>query len=211
MKLLELQAHLYRINRSINRAMIREGRGETKRVHLDDGSIGIYQINGVPKLAEIEDHVRHALIDLWSLKDYVKKTLRSRGDNDKLLWTTIKTDKIFALAADLANLAKHGELDRHVHGSFVPDFGKSSYNLIIERDPMSGKLVRAGINRITFTPGKIEIDVINQNNPECVSYHFPVNDHTGQQVDDACDVMLHAFNIWHQLLIDLKLPWPSEA
>ena len=125
MELPELERHLSRIDRSVNRAAARTGNGYEYATELSDGTAVRYILNGVPPILEVEDYVRHALIDLWSLRDYVIHTLRDRGRDDQPVWARVRERPDLALSADLANLAKHGELKR-CHWISRPRFGDAS-------------------------------------------------------------------------------------
>ncbi len=207
MNLGELNKHLQRIDRGVKRAGKHEGKGYSYSVSRKNEESIRYIFNGVPHIDEVEDQVRHALIDLWSLRDYVKHTLKSQGKDSSSIWGRIKSCSYIPISADLANVAKHGKLVKPPHGSFEPKFGGSVYSLHIKRDPISHRLIGSGIERIIFRQNEVEIDTMNQNDPNYVSFKLPVLDQNDYHMEEACNVLVHAYEEWKQLLWGLGIDW----
>lgn len=206
----ELKEHLNRINRSVMRARKRKGEGYSYSVNFEDGEPTRYIINGVLPIYEVEDQVRHALIDLWSLKDYACHALRSDGRDISPVWNQIKTCSYIPLGADLANVAKHGKLTKPPHGFFEPKFGTCKYSFTIKRDPKTRKLIRSGMERIIYRQNEIEIDTISHDDPKSVSFELPIYDQSNNKVEEACNVLANAYREWQQLLLELGIEWPQE-
>ncbi|MEQ9542809.1 MAG: hypothetical protein RIU46_38985 [Deltaproteobacteria bacterium] len=198
MQLQELERHLERVDRSLARAQKRTGDGYSYSADLGDGSRIRYKLNGVPPIEEVEDHVRHALIDLWSLRDYVLHTLRAQGADTQPVWNRVKNRRYLTLGADLANLAKHGVLTRW-HWMCPVQFGTSKYCAEMRRDYNTGRLIGSGIQQLTRRVGEVEINFMNQSDPEWFSYELPVLDSDGDQVDEACNVLANFYAEWNAL------------
>lgn len=211
MQLRELTAHLERIDRSLRRASRRKGDRHEHPAEVAGYGSQRFVINGVPPMEDVEDHVRHALIDLWSLRDYVLHVLKTQGKDTGAVWARIKTRRYLALSADLANLAKHGLLTKKPHGLCVPTFGNSKYTMTLRRDPQTGRLIGSGIKQLVTRIGEVEVDVMNHDDPRWFSYELPILDPDGDQFDEACNVLVRGFEEWSQLLTDLGIPWPDAG
>lgn len=121
MKLNEVQAQLERIARDMKRSEQRVGGGMSWTVDLPDGRTARYVVNGVPPLHDLDDHVRNALVNLWSMKDYLIVELESSKGMPKkqaanVVEVAANSSPALCLCADLANGIKHRQLTRSRSG-----------------------------------------------------------------------------------------------
>jgi hypothetical protein len=156
MQLSDLQEHLKLIERDIVRTKKRTGDGHSHTVERD-GQVNRFIITGVPHLDDLVDSVKHTIVDLWSLKDYLLKMLMARGYNEKkakgLVYKHVRGSRSLKFCADLANGTKHADLNDGGWTKLHPKFSKGVYQLRIERDPHTGLGIGSGVKRLTCRRG----------------------------------------------------------
>lgn len=211
MVLNDLKNQLDLITRDVVRAKKRTGDGHTHTIDTD-GRVTKYTITGVPQIEELEDAVVHALVDLWSLKDYLLEALSQHGMSSKqaedALYAYVASRRALQLTADLANTAKHRRLRDGGWTRLHPRLGRGTFMMTLERT-LDGRLIRSGMRQLTVRPSEIQIDAQNQNDPSCVAFRVPVLGLNGDEIGEACSIVAEAYQAWSEFLRVHHLVWPA--
>lgn len=213
MDLLTLEQHLERIDRDLARTALRKGDGWSYKVKKPDRTL-TYTMTGVLPLPELDDHVKHALGDLWNLKDYLWKMLKADGRDPSQLEARINKQTALRRLSDLANAQKHGGFDKKKYKPRTGQalkFGTSKYVAKSQRDPATGKLIGTSIQSIAFGANDVRIDIDKPEDRQWFEFKLPVLDEDGDEIDDAAELLVRAYADWKVILTEYGYAWPGRT
>jgi hypothetical protein len=95
---------------------------------------------GVKSPEQLEDDFLNLFVWTWSLKDYLKSCFKDKGLRGSVVEAEASGCKALTYVADIANRAKHGELQNSRSGDFAElvDVGFNAPQESIERITVSG-------------------------------------------------------------------------
>lgn len=128
--------------------MTREGEGTSWSAQTSDGEIHTYIINGIRPLEEIEEDFATAYLWLWNLKDYIKELAIQKSLSADWIENQINADKEIVLSGDIANLIKHGRLNR----------SRSGKHPKLKRLKIT--LPQTSLGTMTFRSHEVEVDTM---------------------------------------------------
>src|SRR5690348_15831027 len=112
---------------------------------------------------------------MWNLKDYIKVQLKTQGKDPNDVERYVNTSRCLSLCADIANSAKHGELNRA--SRFVTQARISKVTI----------RHRTGFRNVPSESPEFDFYAL-ADDPSEVEYRAPVVDETGAVLGDAFDI-----------------------
>jgi len=171
-----------RIKRIKDRLKIKDGIGTNWQYSFNDGEIHKYTLKGVKPPEEIEDDISNVFLWLWSLKDYLAKYLGCK----EWIELQVNSNKYLSICADLANILKHGELDKKSRSGKNPILGKLKY-----------KIPQAAVKELSIGASSIDIDV---SKAHIVVLEMPIFDEKGNVIGDAFEYIDQCLTAWDSIL-----------
>lgn len=101
---------LERVQRSHDAVHRKASVGFLQSHELDDGTYSQIEVIGIKAPESLEDELLILFIWIWSMKDYLKILCEARGVPGKRIEQIVNSERSLAIAADIANRAKHGVL-----------------------------------------------------------------------------------------------------
>jgi len=176
-KLFERAAHFSTAVSSLS------GSGCSWSYTFPDGETHRYIIKGLKSPEQLETEILSLAIWLWNLKDHLKERSVTLGKDPQEVELYVSGDNSLSLCADVANLAKHGKLNRSRSGHW-PRLGKLHYSVPQE-----------AMQRLTFRAFEVETDVAR---PELVELRLPILDSGGLEISEALLLLSRALNSWER-------------
>ncbi len=167
----EIEELFERLGRLVSATKEHRGDGAAWNYTFPNGETHRYVIRGLKSHAAAEDSAFNLLIWIWNAKDYLKKRGALLGIDGRMVEEAVNDDADLAVCADLANLLKHGGLDRRSRSGLNPRLGKVSF-----RAPQTA------LASLTFRSFEVAIDI---SDPSQVEFRLPVLDETGEEIGDA--------------------------
>jgi hypothetical protein len=193
MHLYEIENIISRVNRLVETISSNEGRGSSWSVKSSDGEIYEFHIDDILCSNQLIDDIAFLFITLWSIKDYFKKYLISRGVDPKSansIENKINESNSMCICADIANTIKHQSLTKSRSG-FYPQLSCPQY--IIDQ-PV--------IDTIEFRQGKLNV---KPSNPSKVKILLPILDNNKQPIEDAFVIFDKAINFWEKIFEEYNI------
>lgn len=103
----ELQQLRDRVNRCRLAVEAKAHPGYTEAHVLSDGTTHTYLFSGIKSPIQLEDELLTLFVWIWSMKDHLKELCRAQGIDPKTIENIADSDPSLAVAADIANHAKH--------------------------------------------------------------------------------------------------------
>jgi hypothetical protein len=140
---------------------------------------------GVRSAEQLEDDFLNFLVWTWSLKDYLKTCFKDNGLPDNVVEAEASKCKALTYVADIANRARHGELNASRSGDFAElvDVGFNAPQESIERITVAGPDVTLHIK-----------------DPQEVIIHATVATRSGERYD-ALAVLTDAMECWETKIL----------
>src|SRR5206468_3721764 len=117
----------------------------------------------------------------WSVKDHLKKLVQSRGGDPEDVERYVNSTPDLQICADIANTAKHGQLNRSRTGRNV------------RADRPTFEIPQAAVGALTFLKNEVRVDV---SKPELVTFKYPLVDDSGREVGDALKHLVAGVAAW---------------
>jgi hypothetical protein len=154
--------------------------------NYDDGFTVTWRFVNAISPQQIRHEVETAAIWLWSLKDYLKKRLAKTGGNPNDVETYVNSCRYLPVLADIANGAKHAELNKSRSGRF-PKLGECSM------------AIRTGTRVEAVKDGDANIQV-TLDDPDGVIYKISIVDQNGKYVGDGLVLLRKALAEWRRFI-----------
>ncbi len=181
MKLEDIDALFVRIKRLSESLSVKSGTGTNWAYTFPGGETHTYRLENMRPPEQIEDDVANMCIWVWSLKDHLKELAAARGFNNRFIEDNINKDEALAVCGDLANLFKHGRLNKSRSGKF-PKVLRPQYE--IPQEAVENLEVKA-------------FEVITRvSKPELVDIFVPIQDKDGNTFGDALVYLRLAILKW---------------
>lgn len=159
-----------RLARLVEATEQKAGEGTAWDYTFPDGETHRYILQGLKSHAKAEDDAFNLLIWIGIAKDYLKQRAKALGKDDRSVEDAVHADRHLPICADLANLLKHGRLNRS-HSGRYPRLEKLSF-----------EIPQAAFGKLTFRALEVELQIAD---PSLVEFHLPIIDQTGEQIGDA--------------------------
>jgi len=157
------------------------GEGASWNARSESGVTHKILLTGIRDPEEIEDQLLSSFVWLWSLKDYIKALTPPDGKSEVWIENEVSLDPNISLAADIANLQKHGVLRRSRSGKF-PKLSRLCVNAPQE-----------AIGKITIREREVETDI---SNPAGVELTLSIFDSQGILIGDGLKLLDYALRFW---------------
>jgi hypothetical protein len=155
--------------------------GYSKTYIASDGSTQTFEVVGMKQPEQLGDEVLNLFVWIWSMKDYLKALCKQRGGDPNSIERIATAEPALAIAADIANGAKHGELKNSRTGKYAT-LSNVGFNV------PSG-----AIGSITVGASHVCLRVAN---PEAATLRASIEFTTGEPPQDAFTVLAEAINAW---------------
>jgi len=178
-----------RVNRFRLAVEVKAHPGYTESHTFSDGSTHMYSIRGLKSPAQLEDELLTLFVWIWSMKDYLKGLYIAQGADPQLIEKISDSEPSLAIAADIANCAKHSYLRKSRSGKFA------------RLTNVGFTVPGSAIGRITVESFAVGLDV---SLPDNASLHATVE-------FDSCDRPLDAFTVAAQAISAWESCLPPNA
>ena len=176
-----LFSRLRRLSDSLN---VKGGTGTTWNYTFPDGQTHTYNFTNVRPVEQIEDDIANMFIWSWNLKDHLKLLCPSRQIDPNSIEAAINASDTLKICGDIANLLKHGKLDRSRSDRFPT----------LHRPQI--EIPQAAIGSLIFMPLAVTTNV---SRPELVEVSVAVYDQAGDQIGDAFALLRDAIAQWEDI------------
>jgi len=165
---------------------VKEGSGASWSATLENGETHRYSLSGVKAPDEVQDDIESLFVWLWSLKDHIKKYLDGKGKSSGWVEPEISADQYLSICGDLANRAKHGELNRGSRSGKFPMLGKLRY-----------QVSQTAVSSITFGAFDVGMNIAE---PRQVTLEMPILGADGRYLGDAFKYLDYALKGWEKII-----------
>src|SRR5262245_27287880 len=172
-----------RLRRLIRRSELSPGLGEAWSAEVPGHGMHTYRLTGMKSPSEIEDDLASLAVWVWSVKDYFKRLVESRGGDPAKVERYVNSNSDLKVCADIANTATHAHLDRSRTGQHLRA-GRPRF-----------EMPKEAVRSLTFLTREVHIDV---SKPELVTFHYPVVDASGAEVGDAMAHLIAGVAAWER-------------
>ncbi len=133
----EIQSQIDRVNRMLKQKVEHEAKPMAYKIveGPNEKEFPNAETNSDLDLLDIDDLARNLLIHTYHIKDRIAANSNSKS----LIESEISTDETLAICADLANWAKHGELNKSRSGKFPYVQGSRTLHKEFVQDTKSGQ------------------------------------------------------------------------
>ncbi len=187
MKLAALYELFGRVSRIGEALQEKAGAGAEWDYTFPDGTTTTYEITNVKTPAELKDSFANLAVWTWSIKDYFKALAEQAGANPQRIEDFVNHDPSLPICADLANLLKHGQLDKSRSEQW-PTVGDPTYK--IDVNPTSVSSIFFGAD------GLVRLDVAD---PQQVEVCFRVTSKEGKLLGDGLEFLRDGISSWEAL------------
>ncbi len=174
-----------RIERLTLRTRLTSGPGAEWAAEVPGHGLQSYQVTGMTSPDELEDTLAHLCMEVWNLKDYLKRHLVAIGRDPRDVERFVDADPDLPVCADLANSTKHGGLDRTRTGRSLRA-GRVTFSM-----------PQGALGSLTVFANKVQVDI---RKPEFVTFAYPVIDRDGNEVGDAMQHLINGVAAWERFI-----------
>ncbi len=153
-----------------------------------------YGLFGVKSFDDMQDDVLTAFVWAWSVKDVLKVRAIEQGKTPAAYEASLDAVRCLTLCSDIANRAKHGELDRSRSGCFAK-LGALEYSI-----------PQAAVAAFSYGADWANTIVAK---PELVEMELPILDNQERVVGDAFYVLDCAVRNREVIAKQLGIPMPA--
>jgi hypothetical protein len=178
-----------RMRRLIRRTEVTPGQGQVWSAEVPAYGIQTYRLTGMKSPAEIEDDLSSLGLWVWSMKDYLKKLVQSRGGDPEDVERYVDSTSDLRICADIANTAKHTQLSRSRTGRYLRA-GRPTF-----------AIPQAALGSLTFLENEVRVDV---SKPELVTFAYPLVDDSGKEIGDAMKHLEAGLAAWEKYVEQIR-------
>lgn len=181
MNVTELNDFRGRIARMTRRLEDKAGSGIGGVNSFPNGEVHRFRFEGVMPVEEFQDNLLSLYVWAWSMKDYLKAVAKGNGKDPSFIEAMVDSNLALQLIADIANRAKHGNLERSRSGQFAT----------LSRVKFT--VPQQSISSITFSAYDV---VVSVSEPAQVEYTASVVSNSGANLGDAKGVLAKGIAVW---------------
>jgi hypothetical protein len=144
----------------------------------------------VLSLQDVSHNVETAAIWLWSLKDYLKGYLQTKGEDPQVVEQYVNACQYLPIVADIANGTKHGSLNATRSGRYAK-LGQGTMSVKSQME----------LSQVIDGTADVEVTI---DDPTQVSYVVDVCDENGVSLGNGVDILRGALEEWQGFIANRR-------
>jgi hypothetical protein len=157
---------------------------------LEDGALHHYRIYGIKSPEQLNDELLTLFVWLWSMKDYLKQSCKAKGIDPQRIEDIANNNVALQLVSDIANSAKHGELEKSRSG-------KSA-----RLTDVGFELPQTAISSLCFEADTVTVNV---HAPSEARFKARIAGKSGEDIGDAFEILQLAMLAWETQAMPIVL------